>query len=578
MFVWTDFGLGLGLTIAGVMVFVASIWWSFSHRKKTIQIRDELQTILDALEPVALIDRNYTIIRVNELYASAIGRNYQSLLGRKCYEVHENRTSPCPGCQLYKALLERKPQLMPAVPWRRDNHTIYYDISFHPVFDPVSRSEFVVEVKKDITTLHNIRISLEEQGQLLEQRNEAISEVNQQLAQALDEKNHDLSMAQEIQRSLLPSVPPQLPGIKVWSTYEPIQEVGGDLYDFLDLGEHRLGIFIGDVSGHGLPAAFIASIAKLSLHHHLLRTDTPVELLRGINMDMLRHLQTEHYLTAFYGILDLKTNILTYARAAHPPALLLQANTGAAMKLAPKGVMLGRFPDPKYQVGEVKLEVGDRLFLFTDGCYGWTGKDGRPLWRHDDFCAGIAEITDSPLETIYPTLLKRLQRRSGDVPDEDDRTFIALEITKRPLAERYRYVLPFSPRDRICRTRIQDRRQMDEYLERLDLQLQANHCQERNILAIVNSVQEAIVNSIVHGMVGEQGNRAMIAWSISEKGFRFSITDKGPGFQPESFLGVSGRFRKGDGLLLMRTYMDEVGFANGGRTTMLFKSFAEQNS
>ena len=572
---WNDISHWLlQLLFAGAIIAGCS-YWIRVNRRKTKQIRGELQTILDTLEPVALIDLGYNIIRVNELYASAVGRNYQSLIGRKCYKVLENRDSPCPGCQLYKALLERKPQMMPAVQWKRGEHTIYYDVSFHPVMDAANNVEYVVEVKKDITTLHNIKTTLEEQKHDLErkthelaEKNKAVSQAYEQLEAALDEKNQDLEMARDIQRSLLPEHSPETGSARFWSTYEPIQQVGGDLYDFIPMGDHRFGIFIGDVSGHGLPAAFIASLTKLSLHNNLDRFDSPQQLLKAINRDLRMHLKTGHYLTALYGVLDLKTNTLTYARGSHPPAILLRPD-GFMKKLDAKGMLIGILPDPDYIQKEIQLEAGDRLFLFTDGCFGLANQAGEIPISYARFAELIQIYGRLPLDSIYGALHMRLQQEVGSLLNEDDRTFIAIEITKVALVHRYKFLLHFDKGDRIHRVRLGARREMDRLIDHIVMSLEAEGFSERVIIGICHSIQEIVVNALTHGHLGDDRLKVSIAWSVCPTCFRFSVTDKGQGFDSDAV--GHGRGRKGNGLLLVRTYMDELYIENGGRTVTLFK-------
>ena len=563
------------LGVTTLVIVGVSFGWNWLTRKKNRQIRGELQTILDSLEPVALIDTSYNIIRVNELYAAAVGRSYQSLIGRKCYKVHENRDSPCPGCQLYKALLERKPQLMPAVEWRREGHSIYYDISFHPVFDHANNVEYVVEVKKDITTLHNIKTTLEEQKHDLERKSRELADKNSaltlaysQLETALDEKNQDLEMAREIQRSLLPEHFPDLSGARLWSIYEPIQQVGGDLYDYIPIGDHCYGIFIGDVSGHGLAAAFIAALTKLSLHNNLDRTDSAQQLFKLINRDLRQHLKTGHYLTAFYGVLDLKDNSFVYVRGSHPPPLVLRPD-GSMIRLDAKGMLLGLLPDPEYSVQKVFLEAGDRLFLFTDGCFGLMKKNGEAPITYSRFAEFIQVYGRLPLDSVYAAMHLRMQQEVGTQLTEDDRTFIAVEITKSALIKRYRYLLHFESRDNIHRARFGVRREMDRMIDQIVIAMENNTYPERTIIGVCNSIQEVVMNSLTHGHHGDEQLKVSVAWSVTKDCFRFSITDKGPGFDPAEL--SRGKARRGNGLLLVRTYMDEVFIENNGRTISLFK-------
>lgn len=564
----------IALWLFAGFLLLGTAFYLYISRRRIKAIRHELQTILDTLEPVALIDTNYNIIRVNQLYAAALGRSFNSVIGSKCYRVHENRDTPCPGCQLYKAVVEKKPQLMPSQQWTREGHTIWYDVSFHPVIQD-EKVQYVVETKKDITTLHNIKTTLEEQKMDLErktrelrEKNEALSGAYLQIEESLEEKNQDFEMAREIQQSLLPDTPSQLGTVCFWSTYNPIQQVGGDLYDFISLGDHRLGVFLGDVSGHGLPAAFIAALTKLSLHNHLERFLEPKWLMTQINQDLRQHLKTGHYLTTWFGIFDFKTNKLTYVRGSHPPPVILRADV-PPIKLDAKGMLIGLLPDPEFLVHEVQLLPGDRLCLFTDGCFSVPDEDGSNPMSYTRYVELLHIYSRLPLDSIYGALNLRIQQDFGQFEMDDDRTFLMMEVRKTPLQERYRYLLHFCSRDSIHRSRIRSRKEMDSLIDQVVEVMETFQYQERAIAGICNSIQEVVVNALVHGHKGNTKLKCMVAWSVTESEFRCSVTDKGDGFDPQDL--SQRREHRGNGLLLVRTYMDDVFFDNQGRTVTLHK-------
>jgi len=450
--------------------------------------------------------------------------------------------------------------------WNRDGYKVFYGIAFQPlVFRGKPR---VLEIKKDVSNLHNARIRLEEQKLQLELRtqelavkNRALTAARNELVESLEEKNNELELARELQMSLLPEGPPKLNGARFWVHYDPVHKVGGDLYDFIHLGDHRLGVFLGDVAGHGVAAAFISALARMSLYNNVRRSDSPRFLFRAMNQDLRSQLKTGRYLTALFGVLDLKSNLFTYVRASHPPPVVLRAN-GSLEKLQAKGMLLGILPDPSFVQETVQLNPGDRLFLFTDGCFDLHGLD-RNRQSFARFLELVQEYGRLPLDAVYGAVSLRLrQQLEGAQVIEDDKTFIAMEIRKPMLAERYRYLLHFSREDRIVRARVRNSQELESLIKEVLGKLEQGAYSGRQVLGISNSMREVIQTVL------EAGN-ATIAWSVTDIEFKMSIS--GPGLSIPADTGLRSRDTRGQSLFMVRTYMDDVFFEEGGRTVTIVK-------
>jgi len=174
----------------------------------------------------------------------------------------------------------------------------------------------------------------------------------------------ELEIARTIQRSILPDSIPAVAGLDIAVRYEPMTAVAGDFYDFVRLDDGRLGILVADVSGHGVPAALIASMLKMAFAAHSTDAADPARLLTSLNAAMCGKFSA-HFVTAVYALIDLTAGMLTYSGAAHPPILL--ARNGSSQELAENGLMLGAFSFAQYSNATVPLAPGDRLLLYTDG-------------------------------------------------------------------------------------------------------------------------------------------------------------------------------------------------------------------
>jgi serine phosphatase RsbU (regulator of sigma subunit) len=193
-----------------------------------------------------------------------------------------------------------------------------------------------------------------------------LREAREQLARQLSSINNELEMAREIQLSILPHETPKFSGLEIAARYLPMTSVAGDYYDFIIVDEKHLGILVADVTGHGLPAALIASMLKAALAAQLPHASDPAQVLAGLNESMcgkFRH----HFATAAYAFVNMEKNSIRYAAAGHPPLLLWRMSTGRASEVCENGLPLGLFPEATYSVVEVPVEPGDKAILYTDG-------------------------------------------------------------------------------------------------------------------------------------------------------------------------------------------------------------------
>ena len=145
--------------------------------------------------------------------------------------------------------------------------------------------------------------------------------IREQLAQQLLTIQKELETARQIQLSILPSEIPKIEGLDIAARYIPMTAVAGDFYDFIVVDEKHIGILVADVSGHGMPAALIASMLKIALSAQVAHAADPAQVLLGLNQALCGKFQ-HHYVTAAYLFVDMQKRTLTYAGAGHPPLLL----------------------------------------------------------------------------------------------------------------------------------------------------------------------------------------------------------------------------------------------------------------
>jgi len=175
--------------------------------------------------------------------------------------------------------------------------------------------------------------------------------------------DNELQTAREIQRSILPTSMPDIAGLRFHALYDPASSVAGDLYEFLRVDGRRCGALVADVSGHGVPAALIASMVKIAVSSQSRCAANPAALLGEVNRT-LRGEVRRVFVTATYLYFDMERRSVEVSNAGHPSPLLHRG--GEVRELGPHGVVLGRF-DATYASESTDLQPGDRIVAYTDG-------------------------------------------------------------------------------------------------------------------------------------------------------------------------------------------------------------------
>ena len=193
----------------------------------------------------------------------------------------------------------------------------------------------------------------------------------QRLEQEIRERERveqELRVARSIQQASLPREVLQLEGWQISPFYQPAREVGGDFYDFFDLGEGRVGVAVGDATGKGVPAAIAASASCSMLRAvaRVLGPSSPGEVLAQVNETLSTRIPANMFVTCFYAILDPNSASLSYANAGHDLPYL-HRRSGQAEELMATGMPLGLMPGMGYEEKETILEGGEGALFYSDG-------------------------------------------------------------------------------------------------------------------------------------------------------------------------------------------------------------------
>ena len=249
-------------------------------------------------------------------------------------------------------------------------------------------------------------------------------------AQIRARRAREMAMAADIQENAIPRVFPPFPEerrMDLFASMEPAREIGGDFYDFYFTGPGRLVFLVADVSDKGVPAALFMMRAK-TLLKNLAQTGLPLaDTVGAANQALCEGNAANMFVTAWIGEIDLDSGTVRYVNAGHNPPLVLHAKDGSASYLRSRpGLVLGAMPMAKYRAGEIALEPGDALYLYTDGVTEQVDPNGELFGeeRLQAFLAG-GDFLAHP-EICTGTIRAGIEAHAAGVPQSDDRTQLLL--------------------------------------------------------------------------------------------------------------------------------------------------------
>ena len=239
----------------------------------------------------------------------------------------------------------------------------------------------------------------------------------------------ELDIAHDVQAGLLPQRRPPIEGLDYDGTCRMAREVGGDYFDFLDLGSGRLGLALGDISGKGVSAALLMASVQAFLRSRARQlAEEPAALVTQVNQSLVESTDPSKFATFFYAVYDPAAKALSYVNAGHNPPFLLRAGTTVVSRLRPTGMALGFDPGAEYGEGRETLAAGDLLLAFTDGLTEALNEAGEEFGdaRAAGLLVGNRHLGASDLQRLVSA---ELEAFCGRAPQYDDVTIVVARVT-----------------------------------------------------------------------------------------------------------------------------------------------------
>ena len=237
-------------------------------------------------------------------------------------------------------------------------------------------------------------------------------------------QERDFEEARLIQRGLLPTAFPHVPGISVAVSWQPAHGVGGDCFDTIGFGG-AIGVSVADIAGKGLPAALLMSNLQAAVRAFAQDAATPASICASVNRLLCRNMAPGRFATFCYARIDADAGRLLYSNAGHNPPLLV-GRDGTLTPLNCGGMVLGVFTDTGYEQAELPLNAGDRLVFYTDGIT--EGRDaGGEEYGEERLMAAALDTRAQPVEAMKTALLTDVTRFT-EGKFEDDATLIVVGL------------------------------------------------------------------------------------------------------------------------------------------------------
>ncbi len=267
-----------------------------------------------------------------------------------------------------------------------------------------------------------------------------LREKNRQLAHAYEELKAaqdkliekekleaEMKIAREIQRSILPKSRPRLPGLDFGMLIEPMESVGGDFFDFILLGDEQIGLVVGDVSNHGIPAAIFMALTYSLLRVEARRRQSPGEVLRAVNRQLVDMSIAGMFVTILYGVLNRVTREFQFARAGHELPLILNARRDPVPLAPGLGQFLGVVPEPRLDEQGVTLPADSLLVMYTDGLIEARSPGGE-MFGEEHLQAVLHAGHNPTAQAACEAVLAELRAFSNYAPPTDDLAVIAVHM------------------------------------------------------------------------------------------------------------------------------------------------------
>ncbi len=384
--------------------------------------------------------------------------------------------------------------------------------------------------------------------------NSTVTTLKHYIDEAAARIDKELEFARNIQSSALPSTFPAFPDenrFDIYASMHTAKEVGGDFYDFYRINDNKVAFLVADVSGKGIPAAMFMMRSKTLIKSLAERGLAVNEVFTYANNTLCEENDAGMFVTAWMGILDLRTGHVEFANAGHNPPLIYRADGSYTYLRSRAGLVLAGMEGINYKLQEFDLAKGDRIFLYTDGVTEATDPD-KQLYGEERLQAFLDAHQKDALQDVLSELKTDIDAFAGEAEQFDDITMVILDYegSEKEMTER---IFP-------AKTEA-----LNDVTAFLEEEMEKAGCSPKMMMQMSVALEEIFVN-IAHYAYGEgEGDMTL---GISTQGGEVTVqfTDSGEPFDPlkkpdpDVSLSASERSIGGLGIYMVKKTMDDMSY------------------
>jgi PAS domain S-box-containing protein len=389
-------------------------------KNRALNVAAEGITIADMRLP------DQPLIYINEGFERLTGYSAKSMKGNNCRFLQGKDTDPATIDEIREAIASGNECTVEILNHHKNGEAFWNRLSLTPVRDNSGEVTHFIGVQSDITKRKHAE--------------EALREANRQLEIINRRMKEDLEAAAAIQSSLLPARKPRSKDLRFSWVSQPCEELGGDTFNVFPLDDQRFAVYMVDVSGHGVRA----SLLSFTLSHWFLRLSqknsravtkeilaarfSPVEVAEELNRQFQMDMENPQYFTMCYGVIDARTREFRFVSAGNPPLAVARGN-GTTEVLKIEGFPIGIVEKPEYSEKVIRLDPGDRVFLYTDGLTEAEDKHDNP-YGIEKLAEKILANKKYTLEDCVDSIMKSVNARASSRGLEDDVSILAFELAE----------------------------------------------------------------------------------------------------------------------------------------------------
>ena len=372
---------------------------------------------------------------------------------------------------------------------------------------------------------------------------------------------NELNIARKIQMAMLPNrFPPfsDYPNINAYGEVIPAKEVGGDLFDFY-IRENKLFFCVGDVSGKGVPASIVMAMTRSFFRSFSSYLNSPAQIVTQMNDSLSGEGNDQSmFVTLFLGVLDLSTGELKYCNAGHNAPIKVRGERlevrGGSLSCVPN-LPIGVLSGFEYKEQETKMEVGDTLFLYTDGLTE-AENSAHEQFGEQRMAERLSVIGERTPQEIIEAMQQAVASFVGEAEQSDDLTMFAIRLLNKSQITNDQSPMPEGHYSLVMRNDIQQIPTLAEWLEMIGLPQELN-------MPINLALEEAVSNVMLYAYPGKSG-QVLVECDKKEKQLIFTISDSGVPFDPtqqedpDVTQSAEERPIGGLGIFLVRQIMDDI--------------------